>query len=911
MNKIDNTVTKSSLGNAFLKGINAYGKMFYVLACILVFASWIQAPTHSVAQTSDAPFLESGSLLVMEAESVPRNNNWQFENTEEGFGGNGYLRYVGENHFSEPGNDILEFKFVITNPGSYFLFNFVSHQGAPAPDQENDVWTRLNDGEWIKTVHGGDFVDEGFTHHTTWTTFNDQGEEIFLEPKYELEAGLHTFQISSRSFNVRVDRIHIFNGDNFNYFEAQSNELPESDRDGNILTVNPSPVAFSGTQVGLTTSTSVNLENGGDETITVSDISISGADASQFDSNFSGSVQVGAMGSSPITFSFEPTTSGSKTAQATITHSGVNSPTIITLFGSASSGGSGSTVLFRVNSGGPAIEDALSDWEEDQVVLAGNAVNFAGTGTPNQKVNAQPTGDWSWGEDNVITLHSSVPPNTPSDMFKVGRWDPPANPQMQWDIPVEEGKEIEVRLYFAEIRFSSSEDEDGPRIFSVLVDNFVFDGFSDINLFEEYGYNVGAMKSTVIVSDGNVDIDFINNSNDPIIMGIEIVELGSLSRNLDSGWNLVGIPSTPSNSNYTSVFTDVTLTGAPFEYENGAYQQVTDVETGKGYWINTSAEGNQSFSDDTVESLNLNLVEGWNMIAGPGCFIPTSAISDPSNIIIDGTLYLYEGGYELASGLLPGFGYWIQTSGAGSISMDCNAANKAGAVNDENDPMSHFGELEIKDAAKGSQTLLFGAELNDNDSFAKFLMPPKAPKGRFDVRFSKGARLNEGREGIVLLQSDAYPLSINLVRAPQAGASEIVIEELVRAATVRSYTIGEGEIIEITNPDVTALKISSSDEIEEYSLPSQFTLQGNYPNPFNPSTQVVFDLPEAGVIQVDIYDMLGRRVLSVPAQEMTAGANRKVQIDASELASGMYIYNVRAQMGSKTEISTGRMTLLK
>ena len=911
MNKIDNRVTKSSLENAFQKGINAYWKLLYATAVLVLFASWVQAPTFSVAQTSDAPFLESGSLLVMEAESVPRNSNWQFENTEEGFGGNGYLRYVGENHFSEPGNDILEFQFVITNPGSYFLFNFVSHQGAPAPDQENDVWTRLNDGEWIKTVHGGDFVDEGFTHHTTWTTFNELGEEIFLEPKYELEAGLHTFQISSRSFNVRVDRIHIFDGSKFNYFEAQSNELPESERSGNILTVNPSPVAFSGTQVGLSSSFTVDIENGGADAITVSDVAISGTDASQFDVDFSGSIQVGSNGSAPLTFSFEPTTSGSKTALATITHSGINSPTIVTLFGSASSGGSGSTVLYRVNAGGPAIEDALSDWEEDQVVLEGNAVNFASIGTPNQNVNAQATGDWSWGEDNVISLHSSVPPNTPTDMFKVGRWDPPANPQMQWDIPVDSGKEVEVRLYFAEVRFATSDDPDGPRVFSVLIDNFVFSGLSDINLFEEYGYNVGAMKSTVLVSDGNIDIDFVNTSNDPIIMGIEIVELGSLSRNLDSGWNLVGIPYTPSNSEYTAVFDDVTLTGIPYEYVDGSYQQVSNLSAGTGYWINTTAEGNQSFGDDALESLTLNLVEGWNLFSGPGCFIAFDAISDPSGILIDNTLFSYEGGYELASGLLPGFGYWVQTNSAGSITMDCGSANKSGALNEQSDATSRFGKLEVRDADNGAQTLYFGATLLDGESFSQFMMPPKAPKGRFDVRFSNSGRLNEGNGGVVLLQSEAYPISVNLVRAPQYGTSDIVIEEISGGAVAHSYTVDEGQSIEITNPDVTALRIASSDDIEELSVPTQFALQGNYPNPFNPSTQVVFDLPEAGLIQVDVYDMLGRRVLSIPAQEMTAGANRKVQVDASELASGMYIYNVRAQMGSRTEISTGRMTLLK
>jgi hypothetical protein len=92
-------------------------------------------------------------------------------------------------------------------------------------------------------------------------------------------------------------------------------------------------------------------------------------------------------------------------------------------------------------------------------------------------------------------------------------------------------------------------------------------------------------------------------------------------------------------------------------------------------------------------------------------------------------------------------------------------------------------------------------------------------------------------------------------------------------------------------------------------LPSAFTLQGNYPNPFNPTTTVTFDLPERAEVRLEIYDVLGRRVLAVPQRSFSAGANLTVEIDASSLASGMYIYRLTAAMKAGAAIRSGRFIL--
>ena len=100
-------------------------------------------------------------------------------------------------------------------------------------------------------------------------------------------------------------------------------------------------------------------------------------------------------------------------------------------------------------------------------------------------------------------------------------------------------------------------------------------------------------------------------------------------------------------------------------------------------------------------------------------------------------------------------------------------------------------------------------------------------------------------------------------------------------------------------------------ETEGAELPTEFALHGNYPNPFNPSTRIRFDLPETAQVRVQIVDMLGREVMSLPAQEFEAGANRSIELNATNLASGTYLYRMIATGAESRHVKTGRMTLVK
>ena len=75
-------------------------------------------------------------------------------------------------------------------------------------------------------------------------------------------------------------------------------------------------------------------------------------------------------------------------------------------------------------------------------------------------------------------------------------------------------------------------------------------------------------------------------------------------------------------------------------------------------------------------------------------------------------------------------------------------------------------------------------------------------------------------------------------------------------------------------------------------------LYQNFPNPFNPTTQIRFELPKDELVSIEIYDVMGRNIRSLINVKHTAGYN-SFQWDArndfgKEIAAGMYFYTVQA-----------------
>lgn len=77
------------------------------------------------------------------------------------------------------------------------------------------------------------------------------------------------------------------------------------------------------------------------------------------------------------------------------------------------------------------------------------------------------------------------------------------------------------------------------------------------------------------------------------------------------------------------------------------------------------------------------------------------------------------------------------------------------------------------------------------------------------------------------------------------------------------------------------------------SIPSTYELKQNYPNPFNPTTKINYSLKEKGLVQLNVYNMLGQKVAELVNQRQEAG-NHSITFNASGLSSGVYLYRIQS-----------------
>ena len=95
---------------------------------------------------------------------------------------------------------------------------------------------------------------------------------------------------------------------------------------------------------------------------------------------------------------------------------------------------------------------------------------------------------------------------------------------------------------------------------------------------------------------------------------------------------------------------------------------------------------------------------------------------------------------------------------------------------------------------------------------------------------------------------------------------------------------------------------------EQEEIPTEFILDGNYPNPFNPMTTIRFGLPESGAVTLTIYDVQGKEVTRLLNKHLDAGYHH-ISWNAGDLPSGMYFY--RLDVGDDVFTDTGKMVLVK
>jgi len=117
---------------------------------------------------------------------------------------------------------------------------------------------------------------------------------------------------------------------------------------------------------------------------------------------------------------------------------------------------------------------------------------------------------------------------------------------------------------------------------------------------------------------------------------------------------------------------------------------------------------------------------------------------------------------------------------------------------------------------------------------------------------------------------------------------------------------GEFKIFTTKRLSVPESGIAVDVEENDNEIPTSISLNQNYPNPFNPTTKIEYSIAGAGNVTLKVFDLLGREVGTLVNQSKQAG-NYSVEFDASQLSSGVYIY----QLKSGNTLLTKKMIVVK
>ena len=453
-----------------------------------------------------------------------------------------------------------------------------------------------------------------------------------------------------------------------------------------------------------------------------------------------------------------------------------------------------------------------------------------------------------------------------------------------------------------------------------------------------------------------VSKDGFRNINVTIANFSAVQNLGVHSTGIpQNSWNTVALPySTTEAVSLTELFgaQELNTSGEPtnwsaYEFSGGSLRQVTNIRSGRGYFVYHSSGGGKRLEVSGARSSNLEAFEsislnpGWNLIHWPYSFASRIAINDSAAI---GSVWYQEGGnwQKLTDRLSPldpvddvrpfmGLAIFNETGGAVSLGSVATLTAASGLPKTGKQTPAPLTDWQIRFRAKDetsedrfntigvSQQAFDGRDLLDEADPIRigetvgvhFTMDDQS-----DKRFASDIRNSD---------SDGHVWDM-VVETPGSGHDALLeweISGLPKGWNAAIIDISRNETMMLTgleraiDYDVSGLARTSfkvvagsaefvGEQVEEIlaGLPGNFALHQNYPNPFNATTRIRFDLPRSGRIDIRIYNLLGQEVLLLANGVYDTGRHeiewRGSDRNGVTVASGIYFVRMKSEGFVKT-----------
>ena len=388
-----------------------------------------------------------------------------------------------------------------------------------------------------------------------------------------------------------------------------------------------------------------------------------------------------------------------------------------------------------------------------------------------------------------------------------------------------------------------------------------------------------------------------------------------------AGWDMVSLGLDIEDKTLSSLFPSAI---SLYEFDN-EYQQVTELEIGKGYWLNLSSGITKTLYGAVIDNLTLDLPEKWSMIGNITQQIAVSDIvQNPADNIIsiygyDNGQYVavYPGGSEI---LEQGKGYWINLGVSGTIDIPSDLG--AGKVLVANRAGSEFLQdcIEIPltvTSSLGQKTVAF--YVSDEPTKAgttnrTFEMPPVPPFGSFDVRIADD---NTNGMGNLVISSDEDFETIIDIMVPESNTTTVV-SWVNNGLPLDTYFISDG-VRTVDMASVDRIDITDSGShlafIQKINVqtrePIAYSLAANYPNPFNPETTITYSIELAGLTQLSIYNVLGQEIRNLVYESKQPGIYTArwdgTDMFGNTVSGGIYLYRLKVN----DFVETKKMLLMK
>jgi hypothetical protein len=347
-----------------------------------------------------------------------------------------------------------------------------------------------------------------------------------------------------------------------------------------------------------------------------------------------------------------------------------------------------------------------------------------------------------------------------------------------------------------------------------------------------------------------------------------------------------------------------------YTLDGGTYNPVDPTDTlghNEGYLVMSDVETDIMVSGDPVETFIADgLLPGWNLIGGPWTSILTvdAGVYPPGAIDLD-FVHHYAcstGSYVPTNTFDHCRGHLVMVTvddTAAVVVPDTATGSKVVYTSsNRSTPELWNGMLEVE-SGKNVRSLTFGVAndatsgIDMNHDITLFPTLPGDDGVYLDNHLAKSVVANNNQVEWTLVVTDEATITPNVDNVPERWT---VMLESTNLRDVSSLRLEAGTY------KVTA-------QIAE--MPTEFTLEQNNPNPFNPVTSINYSVPAESHVTIEIFNVLGERVTTLVDEVQEAGSRtvswNGIAEDGSKATSGVYFYKMKAGDYSETK----KMTLVK